>query len=185
MAQDDEIDRGRSARVRVCGYLDRQVRQRREAAETASRRVRLPRLRGCDRDDRSEVPRPQTPEVQVGDLVATRSRWLGQLVGHVLVGVYVEQDRAAAWLATNFPRRARNPDSRVTKSIARRGARGPASRCTGRVREDRGRAAFRLRVAASPDFSTNQVHRGCESAKDLVATKSYAGWQEFPDADRV
>ena len=25
---------------------------------------------------------------------------------------------------------------------------------------------------ASPDFSTNQVHRGCESAKGLVATKA-------------
>ena len=125
--------------------LDRQVRQLREAAETASIVVRLPPLRGCDRDDRSEVPRPQTPEVQVGDLVALGLDGLAQLAGHVPVGVHVEQDRAAAWLATNFPRRARNPDSRVTESIARRGARGPASRCTGRVREDGGGPLFDAR----------------------------------------
>src|SRR5271170_8378586 len=38
----------------------------------------------------------------------------------------------------------------------------------------------RLSSGASPDFSTNQVHWGCESAKGLVATKAQADCRNSP-----
>ena len=38
---------------------------------------------------------------------------------------------------------------------------------------------------ANPDFSSNQVHRGCEISEKCFCEKRLRGWQEFPDADRV
>jgi hypothetical protein len=70
--------------------LNREVRQRRKARQVASCSNSPPAPRGDHRDDRPEMPRPQTPEMQVGDLVALALDGLAQLAGHVAVGVHAQ-----------------------------------------------------------------------------------------------
>ena len=83
----------RSAPSRLMRHLDGQMRQRREAGETAPIIVGLPWFRRDDRDNRPEVARPQAPEVEIGELVAITLNGLSQFARHAPIGVHVEQDR--------------------------------------------------------------------------------------------
>ena len=85
----------RSAPSRLMRHLDGQMRQRREARETAPSKAWPSRPFAVTTEtDRPEVARPQAPEVEIGELVAITLN--GSPPGsarHAPVGVHVEQAR--------------------------------------------------------------------------------------------
>src|ERR1700738_3981725 len=74
--------------------LDGEMRQRFEPGKSIAIIVSLTSLAGYDRDYRPEMPRPQAPKMEIGELVTLGLNFLTQLVGHAFVGIHVEQDRA-------------------------------------------------------------------------------------------
>src|SRR6202158_3353491 len=74
--------------------LDGEMRQRFEARKSIAIIFSIMSLAGDDRNDRPEMPRPQAPKMEIGERITLGLDFLTQLVGHALVGIHIEQNRA-------------------------------------------------------------------------------------------